>query len=67
MSYFGGRDVKTTIPCPDCKTPLHIARTCHEAFMRCPQCKKQFSIKSFIQKADQQMLAFLENLYLDRI
>ncbi|MCR5814247.1 MAG: hypothetical protein K6G15_07130 [Desulfovibrio sp.] len=67
MFYFAPRDVQTTLPCPQCQTPLHIARSCHEVFMRCPTCQKQFPLKEFIPKADTAMEEFMENVYCDRV
>ena len=29
MAFFAPRDAKTTLVCPTCGAPLHIARTCH--------------------------------------
>mgnify|MGYP006898308926 CR=1 FL=1 len=40
MSYFAARQAQTTLSCPECDHKLEIARTCHEAFMRCPFCGK---------------------------
>lgn len=67
MPYFSGRDAETTLVCPDCGQKLHIGRTCHEVFMHCPACKKKFTLREFIGKADQAMENFLENVYCDRI
>lgn len=69
MSLFFGaaREAQTTLPCPHCEKPLHIKRSCHEAFMVCNICHKKFALEPFIPKMDDAMEAFLENLYTNRI
>lgn len=69
MSLFFGaaREAQTTLPCPDCTNLLHIKRTCHEAFMTCKTCHKDFPLEPFIPKMDDAMEKFLENLYANRI
>ncbi|MBR3663678.1 MAG: hypothetical protein IKN64_03380 [Desulfovibrio sp.] len=67
MFYSAPRDCPTTLLCPHCQTPLHIARSCHEVFMRCPDCEKRFPLKDFISQADAAMEEFMENVYCDRI
>ena len=67
MSYFAKRDEKTTLPCPNCQKPLHIARTCHEVFMHCPECRKRYPLRSFIRQADSVMEEFMNNVYCDRV
>ena len=67
MALFAARDVETTIVCPNCNGHLHIARTCHEVYMRCPSCGKHFPLRDFVSRADAAMEQFLENVYCDRI
>ncbi|MBQ7607444.1 MAG: hypothetical protein IJU76_05690 [Desulfovibrionaceae bacterium] len=67
MSYFTKRDEETTLPCPHCKKPLHIARTCHEVFMHCPECQKRYTLQTFISQADSVMEEFMNNVYCDRV
>lgn len=67
MSFFAKRDVQTSLLCPLCQGHLHIARTCHEVFIRCPKCEKTFPLKCFIAQADETMEQFLEGLYVSRI
>ena len=67
MAFFAPRDVKTTLVCPTCGAPLHIARTCHEVYMYCPACKAQFPLQDYIRQADEAMEHFLENVYCNRI
>lgn len=67
MSYFAPREAQTTIPCPNCNKNLEIARSCHEVFMRCQNCRGKWPLKDFIQNADQAMEEFLENVYCDRM
>lgn len=67
MEYFAPRETQTTVSCPICEEKLEIARSCHEVYMRCKQCKKTWPIKDFIQKADTAMEQFLENVYCDRM
>ena len=67
MAFFAPRDVKTTLVCPTCGAPLHIARTCHEVYMHCPACKAQFPLQDYIRQADEAMEHFLENVYCNRI
>ena len=61
------RDAETTLLCPECRRRLHIARTCHEVYMRCPHCEKEFPLRDYIAQADQPMEQFLESVYCDRI
>lgn len=65
--YFAPRQAQTTLPCPHCTGKLQIARTCHEAYMRCPECGRRFPLREFIAKADDVMEHFLESLYVDRV
>ena len=67
MAYFAARQAQTTLDCPECDHKLEIARTCHEAFMRCPACGRRFPLEQFISQADEAMERFLEGLYCDRI
>ena len=67
MAFFAARDAETTLACPRCGARLHNARTCHEAYMRCPACKAQFPLNDYISQADEVMERFLENVYCDRI
>ncbi|MBQ9407089.1 MAG: hypothetical protein IJU37_10205 [Desulfovibrio sp.] len=67
MSFFSSRDAVTTHLCPHCGAALHIARTCHEVYMRCPDCGKRFPLSEYIERADEAMERFLESVYLDRI
>lgn len=67
MAYFAARDVETTLPCPACQQHLHIARTCHEAYMYCPACSGRYALRDFVARADEAMEEFLENLYVNRI
>lgn len=65
--FFAPREAHTTLPCPDCGGRLDIRRTCHEAYMHCPNCKKSFDLSSFISRMDESMEMFLEQLYVDRV
>lgn len=67
MAFFASRDAKTTIACPKCPDSLHIVRTCHQVFMRCPACKAEFPLQDYIRQADDAMEGFLENVYCNRI
>lgn len=67
MAFFAARDAQTTLKCPTCQNNLHIARTCHEVYMHCPNCKHRFQLQEFIAKADKAMESFLENVYCDRM
>lgn len=67
MAFFAARDVETTLSCPSCAQALHIARSCHEVFLRCPACQAKYPLQQFIHKADAAMENFLENVYCDRI
>ena len=67
MAFSASRDAKTTSACPNCADKLHITRTCHEVFMRCPSCKAEFPLQKYIKQADDAMESFLENVYCNRI
>ncbi len=68
MAFFrAAREATTSLPCPDCSQNLQIRRTCHEAYMFCPQCQKKIEIEPFIPQMDTAMEDFLENLYADRV
>ena len=67
MTFFTAREAETSLACPDCGEALHIARTCHEAYMRCPACEARFPLREYIARADAVMEAFLERLHCDRI
>ena len=65
--FFAPREARTTLPCPDCGAALDIRRTCHEAYMHYPACKKSFELSPFISRMDDAMENFLEHLYVDRV
>ena len=67
MAFSASRDARTTIACPNCPDKLHIVRTCHEVFMRCPSCGAEFPLQEYIRQADDAMESFLENVYCNRI
>ena len=69
MSFFfsAAREARTTLACPECGNPLNIRRTCHEAYMQCPSCQKEFPLAPFIPQMDESMESFLEQLYADRV
>lgn len=67
MGYFAARQAQTTLPCPDCGQPLLVERSCREAHMLCPGCRRRYDLKPFIAKADEALERFLEGLYFDRI
>ncbi len=61
------REAHTTLSCPACGSNLDIRRTCHEAYMHCPACSKDWPLEGFIPSMDDAMEAFLEQMYADRI
>ena len=67
MSFFAPREAKTNLECPACRNKLHICRSCHEVFIKCPVCGKNYDLKEMINQADEAMEKFLENVYMDRI
>lgn len=67
MFFRSSREQQTTLPCPLCSDPMLIKRTCHEAYMYCASCRRQFELKDFIPQMDEAMEEFLENLYSNRI
>ncbi len=67
MSLFAPRSAQTTIPCPQCKKPMTIERSCHRVYMRCPNCRETHPVEGYIRKADKAMEEFLDNCYVDRI
>ena len=66
-SFFASREAQTTLECPNCKEKMFIARTCHEVYMRCKSCGREYPLQNYIAKADEAMEAFLEQVYVDRI
>ena len=68
MGFFSAaRQARTTLPCPDCGQALDIRRTCHEAYMQCSACRKEFPLTPFIPRMDEAMETFLEQLFVDRV
>ncbi len=67
MPRFFRQDAQTSLPCPACGHPLHIARTCHEVLLYCPHCKNELPLRDHIAHADKVMEDFLENVYCDRM
>ncbi len=69
MAFFlaAAREARTTLACPQCGEPLNIRRTCHEAYMQCSSCRKEFPLSPFIPRMDDAMETFLEQLYADRV
>lgn len=67
MGLFAPRKAETTLQCPNCGAFMNIERSCNEAYMACPKCKRVYPLADFIVNADESMEKFLENLYFDRI
>lgn len=69
MAFFfsAAREARTTLKCPDCGKALDIRRTCHEAYMQCSVCRRQYPLALFIPHMDDAMEAFLEQLFADRV
>lgn len=69
MAFFfsAPREARTTLECPNCGEALDIRRTCHEAYMQCPACGKQYPLTPFIPRMDEAMETFLEQLFADRV
>jgi len=61
------RNAQTTIPCPCCSEPLLALRSCHEAYLRCERCRKDFAVKDHIRDMDEALEAFLEAINCDRV
>lgn len=67
MFFSAPRQAKTSLHCPDCKEFLDIRRSCHEAYMHCPVCRKDFALNDFVKDMDEAMELFLEQIYSDRV
>ena len=67
MAFSSARDAETGIDCPDCGHKLRIGRDCFTVFIHCPSCGKKFPLKNMLNKGDEAMEKFLENVYIDRI
>lgn len=68
MSFFSAaRQARTSLHCPDCGQALDIRRTCHEAYMQCSACHREFPLAPFIPHMDDVMESFLEQLFADRV
>lgn len=65
--FSAPRRAQTTVPCPHCSEKLDIRRSCHEAYMSCAACQKDFPLRDFISQMDDAMENFLEQVYSDRV
>ncbi|MDL2266670.1 hypothetical protein LJC46_01610 [Desulfovibrio sp. OttesenSCG-928-G15] len=61
------RSAQTSIPCTLCNRPLLAKRTCHQAYMYCEQCKKEFPLQMHIKQMDSALESFLEAINCDRV
>lgn len=61
------RSAPTTIPCPQCGKALTAKRTCHQAYMHCQTCAKDFPLKDHIRQMDTALEEFLEAINCDRV
>jgi hypothetical protein len=61
------RYAQTGISCSICKKPLIVRRSCHNAYLSCEHCNKNFSIQEYIQDMDPILEEFLEGINCDRI
>lgn len=61
------RSAQTTIPCSLCQKPLVARRTCHEAYLRCESCGKDFTVREHLKDMDKALEAFLEAINCDRV
>jgi len=69
MAFFRSppRQAITSLTCPCCGNALDIRRTCHEAYMYCPACAREFPLADYIPRMDDVMEHFLEQLFVDRV
>lgn len=58
---------QTTIACPVCGNALQARRTCHQAYLYCDRCRKDFLLQDFISRMDEALEAFLEAINCDRV
>ena len=61
------RSAQTTIPCARCAKPLMARRTCHEAYLHCESCDKDYALAEYVKAMDEALEAFLEALNCDRV
>lgn len=61
------REAKTTIPCGVCEKQLVARRSCHEAYLHCEHCRRDFAVKDYIKDMDEALESFLEAINCDRV
>ena len=61
------RSAQTTITCSQCGNPLLARRTCHQAYLYCERCQKEFALRDYISRMDAALEAFLEAINCDRV
>lgn len=67
LFFSAPRQARTTLACPECGAGLDIRRSCHEAYMFCGECDKEFPLEPFIPRMDDAMENFLEQMFADRV
>ena len=61
------RSAQTAIPCAKCGRPLMARRTCHEAYLHCEQCNKNYQVRQYIKQMDKALEGFPEAINCDRV
>jgi len=61
------RFAQTTIPCVCCKRPLLARRTCHEAYLQCEHCRREYAVQEYIREMDTALEDFLAAINCDRV
>ena len=69
MRYFGmGRDLGLTqLPCDACGARVAVKRSCHEVWLHCNACKKDFPLEQYASRMDETLERCLESVYCDRM
>lgn len=63
-----GRDIGSTeLPCDACGDKVNVRRSCHEVWLHCEACGKDFPLEQYVPRMDESLERCLESVYCDRM
>ncbi len=66
--FNAGRDLgRTELPCDTCGAKISVRRSCHEVWLHCDACGRDFPVTQYAQRMDESLERCLESVYCNRM
>lgn len=66
--FNAGRDLgRTDLPCDTCGEKISVRRSCHEVWLHCDACGKDFPVTQYARRMDESLERCLESVYCNRM